>query len=316
MILHMHQPLLFAIAPVIPAEISGSVKFSANSLIILNLVLGLIMFGIALELRKEDFSALVKNKKSAFAGLTAHFILLPLLTFILVKILHPIPSVALGMILVGACPGGNMSNVFTHFAKGNTALAVSLTTISHVLAIGLTPFNFAFYGGLDSSTAALLKEIHVSLFDVFQTIVLVVGVPLIAGILLGRYKPLLTAKLNKVMKNFSLIAFAFFLIAAFAGNAKVFTSNLTTIIPLVIIHNAIALGSGYLFARLLKLKFNDCKTITFETGIQNSGLGLILIFTFFNGLSGMALVAASWGVWHLVSGGLLSWYWGKKANLI
>src|SRR5258706_9972460 len=101
------------------------------------------MFGIALELRKEDFLALIKSKKSAAVGLSAHFILLPLITFGLVKLLHPPPAVALGMILVGACPGGNMSNMFTHFAKGNTALAVSLTSVSHLLAIVLTPFNFS-----------------------------------------------------------------------------------------------------------------------------------------------------------------------------
>nr|MBP6732908.1 hypothetical protein [Chitinophagales bacterium] len=105
-----------------------------------------------------------------------------------------------------------------------------------------------------------------------------------------------------------------FLIAAYAGNAKVFTANLTVIMPLVIVHNAIALGGGYLFARLMRLEMRDVKTITFETGIQNAGLGLVLIFTFFNGLGGMAIVAASWGVWHLVSGGLLAFYWGRNTT--
>src|SRR5262249_33599279 len=121
------------------------INFAQHGLMILNIILGLIMFGISLELKKEDFTNLIKNKKSALVGLTAHFILLPLLTFILVKLLQPPPSVALGMILVGACPGGNMSNMFTHFAKGNTALAVGLTSVSHLLAIFMTPFNFSFY---------------------------------------------------------------------------------------------------------------------------------------------------------------------------
>ena len=134
------------------------------------------------------------------------------------------------------------------------------------------------------------------------------------GIVFNYYQPILAEKLSRVMKKFSLIAFAFFLIAAFAGNAKVFTTNFTTIMPLVIIHNAVALGGGFLFAWLMRLQFRDVKTITFETGIQNSGLGLILIFTFFNGLGGMALVAASWGVWHLVSGGVLAFYWGKTTT--
>ncbi len=290
------------------------ISFSEHGLQILNVILGLILFGIALELKKEDFTSLINNKKTAIIGLTAHFVLLPLLTFCLVKILHPPPSVALGMILVGACPGGNMSNMFTHFAKGNTALAVGLTSVSHFLAILLTPFNFSFYGSLDSGTAAILKTIHLDVFDVFKTIILVVGIPLCIGILIKYKKPAIAEKLSPWMKRFSLVAFAFFLVAAYAGNAKVFTANLTVIMPLVIVHNAVALGGGYLFARLMSLPLRDIKTITFETGIQNAGLGLVLIFTFFNGLGGMAIVAASWGVWHLISGGLLSYWWGRNTT--
>jgi BASS family bile acid:Na+ symporter len=288
------------------------INFSEHGLTILNIILGFILFGISLELKKEDFINLLRNKKTALIGLSAHFILLPLLTFLLVKILHPIPSVALGMILVGACPGGNMSNMFTHMAKGNTALAVALTSVSHMLAIVMTPFNFSFYGGLDEGTATLLKTIHLDVLDVFQTIILVIGIPLALGILVNYKKPQLAEKLSGFMKKFSLIAFAFFLIAAFAGNAKVFISSLSIIMPLVVIHNAVALTGGFAFASLFKLPYADKKTITFETGVQNSGLGLILIFTFFNGLGGMALVAATWGVWHLISGGALAFYWGKK----
>jgi BASS family bile acid:Na+ symporter len=287
------------------------INFSPGSLMLLNIILAFVMFGIALELKKDDFISLLKNRKPTVVGLTAHFILLPLLTFVLVKILHPSPAIALGMILVGACPGGNMSNMFTHFAKGNTALAVGLTSVSHFMAIVLTPLNFAFYGSLDSSTAALLKEIHLSFADVLQTVGIVVGVPLLVGIGINHYKPQLALRLHKGMKVFSLVAFVFFLAAAFASNAHVFMHSLNTIFPLVILHNAVALSSGYVYARLYKLSFRDCKTITFETGVQNSGLGLILIFTFFNGLGGMALVAACWGVWHLVTGGLLAGFWSR-----
>ncbi|MFM2305570.1 MAG: hypothetical protein RLZZ367_239, partial [Bacteroidota bacterium] len=211
------------------------INFSEHGLMILNIILGFILFGISLELKKEDFTALLKNKKTSVIGLAAHFLLLPLLTFMLVKLLQPPPSVALGMILVGACPGGNMSNMFTHMAKGNTALAVGLTSVSHVLAIIMTPFNFSFYGGLDTGTAALLRTIHLDVLDVFRTIVFVIGIPLVAGILLNYKKPELAERLSKVMKRFSLIAFAVFLIAAFAGNAKVFTAHFTTIMPLVVI---------------------------------------------------------------------------------
>jgi len=288
------------------------IHFSSQSLVILNVILGFVLFGIALELRKEDFLSLINNKRSAIVGLGAHFLLLPLLTFLLVKLLQPPPTIALGMILVGACPGGNMSNMFTYLAKGNTALAVGLTSVSHLLAIMFTPLNFSFYGGLDSGAASILRTIHLSVVEVLQTISLVIILPLSAGMLLNYYRPSFAERLMPFMKKFSLIAFAFFLVAAFVSNYQLFFTNLTTVMPLVVIHNAVALTAGFSVALLFNLPAKDVRTITFETGVQNSGLGLILIFTFFHGMAGMAIVAALWGIWHLVTGGLLSLWWGRR----
>lgn len=288
------------------------INFSPQSLTALNVILALVLFGIALELRKEDFTSLLKNKKSALAALFSHFIILPVITFLLVLVIKPAASIALGMILVGACPGGNMSNFFTHLAKGNTALAVSITSVSHLLAIVLTPLNFSFYGSLYPPAAALLKEIHLSVFEVFETVAVVIIIPLVAGMLLRHYQNNFAERIMPYMKKFSLAAFVFFLVAAFASNAKIFVSTLGFILPIVVAHNALALSCGYTFARLLKLPLADSKTITFETGVQNSGLGLILIFGFFNGLGGMALIAACWGVWHLISGGALAFWWGRR----
>jgi len=287
------------------------INFNPQSLMALNVILALVLFGISLELKKEDFIALLHNKKSTVAALFSHFILLPALTFLLVIILKPTASIALGMILVGACPGGNMSNFFTHIAKGNTALAVSTTSLSHIMAIVLMPLNFSFYGSLYPPAAALLQEIHLSTVEVLQTVVILVVLPLLAGMLLRHYKATFADRLLPYMRKISFAAFAFFLVAAFAANASVFLSTLHIILPIVIAHNTLALGSGYAFARLLRLSAADCKTITFETGIQNSGLGLILIFGFFNGLGGMALVAACWGVWHLVSGFTVAKWFSK-----
>ncbi|MFN8287310.1 MAG: bile acid:sodium symporter family protein [Chitinophagales bacterium] len=296
-----------------PAIDELHINFNRQGLLLLNIILALVMFGIALDLRKEDFLNLWRNKKSALAGLVAHFILLPLLTYTLVIVLKPSPSIALGMILVGACPGGNMSNMFTHMAKGNTALAVGLTSVSHFLAIILTPLNFSFYGSLNADTNALLHKIHLDFAEVLQTVGIVVILPIVAGVLLTTYKVGIAQPLHKWMKKFALLAFAFFLVAAFASNFSVFVATAGIILPLVVVHNAVALSAGYLFAKTLKLPEVDCRTITFETGVQNSGLGLILIFSFFNGLGGMALIAACWGVWHLISGGLLSFIWGRTA---
>jgi BASS family bile acid:Na+ symporter len=291
---------------------SIKISFSPQTVVVLNIILALVLFGIALELKKADFTSLLKNKKSAAAALFSHFVILPVITFLLVKIIQPPASVALGMLLVGACPGGNMSNLFTHLAKGNTALAVSITSVSHLLAIVLTPLNFSFYGNLYPPAAGLLKEIHLSPADVFQTVAIIIILPLIAGIALRSLKPFWAEKILPVMKKFTVVAVVVFISAAFAANAKVFAQTFTTIFPIVFVHNALALTCGFSFARLLQLPFADCKTIAFETGVQNSGLGLILIFSFFNGMGGMAIVAATWGVWHLISGALLGFWWGRK----
>lgn len=288
------------------------INFSPQGLWALNIILGAILFGIALELKRSDFTTLWYNKRSAIAGLVSHFILLPVITFLLVLALKPHPGIALGMILVAACPGGNMSNMFTHFAKGNTALCVSLTSVSHLLAVVLTPINFSFYGSLLPSTAAILRNIHLSFFEVLQTIVVIVLLPLLAGMLLRYYKPDFAARLLPYMRKLALAAFGVFLLAAFFSNATIFTAYFTTIMPIVVLHNALALFSGYAFAKALKLPPADVKSITYETGVQNSGLGLILIFTFFNGMGSMALVAATWGLWHLISAGALAWWWSRK----
>ncbi len=290
----------------------STVHFNPNNLIILNVILSLVMFGMALELKKDDFTSLIKNKKSAAVGLLVHFFLLPLLTFGLVKVLHPPPAVALGMILVGACPGGNMSNMFTYMAKGNTVLAVGLTSVSHLLAVVFTPLNFSIYGSFDAGTAALLREIHLSVSEILSTVIIVVGIPLLAGMLLQYYSPALSSKIVPYAKRFALLAFAFFLVAAILANKQVFIENIPAVLLLVVVHNAVALFAGYAIAKLAGLHEKDVRTITFETGVQNSGLGLILIFTFFNGMLGMAIIAAMWGVWHLISGGLLAWFWSKK----
>ncbi len=288
------------------------ISFSPESLKALNIILALILFGVSLELKKEDFLFVLKTKKSAVVALVSHFVLLPLSTYLLVKIIHPPASIALGMMLVGACPGGNMSNFFTHLAKGNTALAVSITSASHVLAILLTPLNFSFYGSMYEPASHILRHIHLGIYDVFETVAVIILLPLMLGMLLRYYKPRLAEKVSGIMKKFSLAAFAFFLIAAFASNATVFLGTLSWVLPVVILHNTVVLLLGYFFARFMNLSLADCKTVTFETGVQNSGLALILIFSFFKGLGGMALIAAYWGVWHLVSGGILVYWWNRK----
>jgi BASS family bile acid:Na+ symporter len=217
------------------------------------------------------------------------------------------------MFLVAACPGGNVSNFLTALAKGNVALSVSLTAVSSVAAIFLTPFNFSFWAGTYVPTAQLLQEVQLDTIEVFLTIGLILGIPLILGILTTSKFPELSKKLAKAIKPLSLVIFGALVLLALLGNYELFKIYIGAIFLWVLAHNFIGLGGGFLTAKLARLPLKDVKTITIETGIQNSGLGLVLIFSFFAGLGGMALITAWWGIWHLISGIILASIWKKYA---
>ncbi len=291
---------------------SIQLNFSSSDLLLLNLALALIMYGVALDLRFEDFKYLAKNPKGFILGVFSQFMLLPFLTWCLVLIMKPPPSVALGMFLVAACPGGNVSNFLTSLAKGNTALSVSLTGFSSILCIISSPLNFALWAGLYAPTSNLLRDISLNYTEAFTTVALILGLPLILGIITHKYAPVFAQKASKILKPLSILIFAAFIVIAFAGNFDLFTKYISLIFLWVLAHNFVALGSGFLTGKIFKLPLADVKTMTIETGIQNSGLGLVLIFTYFDGLGGMAIITAWWGIWHLISGMTIASLWKLK----
>lgn len=287
-------------------------NLDTNSLWILNICLAFIMFGVALTLKLVDFKQVVSNPKAGLIGIVSQFLLLPIVTLLLIMVMSPMPSIALGMILVAACPGGNISNFMTMLAKGNTALSVSLTAFSTLFAIVITPLGFAFWGSLNPSTNALLHTININPFDIFKSILLLLGIPLIIGISISKYLPVWAVRISKPIRAMSIFIFLGFVVVAFASNFEYFVKYIHVIVLLVFLHNGLAYLTGYWTARSMKLNKQDARSISIETGIQNSGLGLILIFNFFNGLGGMAIVAGWWGIWHIISGLSLSYYWSKK----
>ena len=279
-----------------------TLNFSPGSLTLLNAILAVVMFSIAIDLRPRDFRALVNAPRSLIVGLTSQFLLLPALTFLLISVIQPIPSIALGLILVAACPGGNISNFITHRAGGNAALSVSMTAIATVGAIVLTPFNIAFWGNLYAPTRDILRATHIDPVQVAVTVGLMLVLPLILGVSLNVARPDLTARLRKPLQWVSMGIFVAFILLALAANWSYFLEYAGYVALLVIVHNGLALGGGYVLATLTRLSPYDRRAVTIETGIQNSGLGLVLIFSFFGGLGGMAVAAAFWGIWHAISG--------------
>lgn len=287
-------------------------NFSQDSLLVLNLCLAIIMFGIALDINTHDFKLILKNPKSAIVGIIAQFFALPLLTYLLILVLKPQASIALGMILVAACPGGNISNFMTHLSKGNTALSVGLTSLNTVISLVMTPLNFQLYGNLNESTRGLLNEIHLDFWDLSKTVITIILIPLALGLLSRKWKPNLSQRFSPIFRVASILIFIAFVVIAFSKNLDIFLEYIKYVILLVLIHNAVAFFTGYGIASLAKLDSRDRRSLTIETGIQNSGLGLVLIFAFFDGIGGMALVAAWWGIWHIISGLSLAGFWSKR----
>lgn len=276
--------------------------FSAGSLMLLNAILAVVMFSIAIDLKPRDFKILANAPKPLIVGLMSQFLLLPALTFLLVLVTQPQASVALGLILVAACPGGNISNFITHRAGGNTALSVSMTAFATIAAIVLTPLNIAFWGSLYPPSAEILRATVIDPVSIAITVGLMLVLPLVLGLVLNAKRPDITRKLRMPLQWLSMGIFLGFIVIALAANWGLFLAFAGGIAGLVIVHNALGLGGGYALATLAGLSPFDRRAVTIETGIQNSGLGLVLIFGFFGGLGGMAIVAAFWGVWHAISG--------------
>ena len=289
------------------------VNFNETSLLIMNIVIGFIMFGVALDLQIGDFKRTLKTPKPVLIGLACQFFLLPAFTYLLVLIVQPRPSIALGLFLIAACPGGNLSNFLTHLAKGNTPLSISMSAISTVLAIIMTPLNTVLWASLYGPTKEIINSFSINAMDMFSSIFLMLGLPLIAGMFIRSKMPRFAARFNQLMMKLSIVIFIAFIVVMVANNFHVFIEHVGAVVIIVILQNAAALSIGYFASRLFKVAERDRRAISIEVGIQNSGLGLVLIFTFFGGLGGMALVAAFWGIWHIVSGLTVATFWARRA---
>ncbi|MDX1621462.1 MAG: bile acid:sodium symporter family protein [Nitriliruptorales bacterium] len=289
-----------------------TLNFNTSTILLLNVILGLIMFGIALDVRIADLRRVIRDPRGPLIGLGAQFLALPALTYVLTLVLDPAPSIALGMILVGSSPGGNISNFITHIAKGNTMLSIGMTAASTLLATVMTPLNFSFWGSLQPDTKALLTEISLDPVELTLTIMVLLALPVAAGITLQARRPELADRLYRPIRIASIGFFVLFVVAAFAANFQNFLDYIGLVAVAVLLHNAIALGSGYGAAVTFRLPEYDRRAIAIEVGIQNSALALALIFSFFDGLGGMALVAAWWGIWHIISGMTLAKFWDAR----
>jgi BASS family bile acid:Na+ symporter len=286
-------------------------NFSPESLVVLDLILAFVLFGVALDMRVQDFKGLLTSPRGTLIGLFAHSVLLPAVAWLLTMALRPSPSIALGMILVASCPSGNISTFLVNYARGNTALSVTIAAFSMLGSIAFTPFNLTFWGTLNPDTRSILHAVTLSPWEVFGTIVVLLGIPTVLGMWVAHRWPRFAERARRPFRTLSLLFFVAFVAAALAANWDFFLDYVGRVVLFVFLLNAFALLTGYFTARAFRLAEPDRRAVAFEVGIQNSGFGLVLVFNFFGGLGGMAIVAAWWGIWHILVGTTLASIWRR-----
>lgn len=270
-----------------------------------SIALMLVMFSVALGLRVDDFRFLLDKPLLFLGGVVSQVVLLPLVTFLLILAVAPPPSIALGMIVVACCPGGAVSNLLTYLSRGNVAVSVALTATSSMLAAILTPASILFWSHAYGPTSTLLQTLDVSpwLFLVQTTVLL--AIPLIVGMILAAKAPDVAARI----RSRATVLGAGTLIAVIVYGIIYFYPVLVAALPLlgvvVVVHNAVAFVAGAAAGYVLSASAATRKALTFELGIQNAGLALVILIGQLKGLGGAAAIAAVWGVWDLIAGGAI-----------
>lgn len=302
-----------------------TINFGTGGMFIVNIILAFVMFGVALGIKPQTFKDVFKNPKSVIIGVCSQWIALPAVTFLVAIALNQwiTPMIALGMILVASCPGGNISNFMSSLSKGNIELSVSMTAITTAFAPIVTPFNFFFWGSLYSHVISIqndLPRLVIPFFPMLEQIVLLLGVPIVLGLVFARYFPNATKKITKPAQILSILLFIAMAIVSFSQNFQLIVDNIIYVFFIVLLHNASALMTGYFGGKLARVPEADRRSFTVEIGIQNSGLGLILLFNpaifppeiWHGHYGGMLFITAWWGIWHIVSGLSVAYYFRRK----
>ena len=283
------------------------------------LALMLVMFSVALGLRVDDFQFLLNKTPLFFGGVLAQVLLLPFITWLLILLLAPPASIALGMIVVACCPGGAVSNLMTFLSRGNVAASVALTATSSLLADLMTPASILFWSHSYEPTSRLLKALDVSPYIFLIQTTVLLALPLALGMVVAAKAPDVAARIKRRSTILGTSVLAGVIIYGIAYFSDILIPALSVIGLIVLLHNAAAFSTGALVGLVLSNRAATRRALTFEIGIQNSGLALVILLSQLQGLGGAAAVAALWGVWHLIAGGLivaLFRTWDSKRQLL
>ena len=270
---------------------------------VINYLLGVVMFGMGLTLNLHDFRIVFSRPKDVVTGCLAQFTVMPLLAWALARLFSLDEALALGVVLVGCCPGGTASNVITYLAKGDLALSVGMTGVSTLLAPFLTPLlTWALAG----------KSVDVNVGSMFLSILWVVIVPIAVGLLVKWLWPRFTERITDYLPAFSSLAIAFIVAIVIAANAAKLLAGGLIIVLVVVLHNVCGLALGYLIGHLLRLSSPKKRAISIEVGMQNSGLASSLATIHFAAYPLATIPGAIFSVWHNLSGATVAWLYRRK----
>lgn len=278
----------------------------------LSLVLATMVFSVALDLRIADFTRVAHRPRAVICGLVPQFVLLPVGTWLATLVLDLPPAVEAAMLLVAACPGGTLSNVVTHVGRGNTALSVSISAISSVMALFLTPFNFTWMMATNPSTAHWMRDLAMDPSEIWWSLLGLLALPMALGLSLSHHFPKLAAAIRKPLGAFSLAALLALIALGLYRERDVLGDHFLPQLVIVVLHNASGLLLGYLCALAFHLRERDRRAVMIEGGMQNSGLALGIIAVQFENDRGMVIIASLWGIWHIVSGLALALWWRRN----
>ncbi|MCU4530778.1 bile acid:sodium symporter family protein [Acinetobacter sp. P1(2023)] len=269
-------------------------------------ILGIIMLGMGMTMTVDDFKGVLQSPKAVLIGVVAQFVVMPGLAFILCKLFNLLPEIAVGVILVGCCPGGTASNVITYMAKGNVALSVACTSVSTLLAPVLTPAIFYLLAS---------QWLKIDAASMFISILQVVLLPIVVGLILRTWLKRQVESYIQVMPLVSVIAIVAIVAAIIGGSKAAILQSGLLILAVVILHNGLGYLLGFTAARFFKLPYADSKAIAIEVGMQNSGLGVALAAVHFAASPITAVPSAIFSLWHNISGPALATYWASRKDV-
>ena len=268
-------------------------------------MLGIIMFGMGMTMTVADFKGVMQSPKAVLIGVAAQFMVMPGLAYALCKIFALPPQIAVGVILVGCCPGGTASNVITYMAKGNTALSVACTSVSTLIAPLLTPAVFYLLAS---------QWIEINALSMLASILQVVLFPIALGLIARSLFRRQVEAYVQVMPLISVAAIVAIVAAIIGGSKGQILQSGLLILGIVMLHNGLGYLLGFWASRLFRLPYADCKAVSIEVGMQNSGLGVALAAAHFAASPLTALPSAIFSLWHNISGPALASYWAGRTE--